>query len=83
LLWGGAYLATAWAYTVAPWLLLVFALEKALYVRHYAAGLQAYKTWAPNAKRDSLTHLFFCIYGLGDAVFGGLFVVILAVELAR
>lgn len=71
MLWGLAYIAVANHYAKVPWLLAVFALEKAAYV----------VTWLIwfSAKGDGLgvlyeqsfvTGLFYSVYGINDLVFG-------------
>jgi len=63
LVWGLAYLSTAWSYSHTPWTMAVFALEKAFYAAHWARTVRSLKL----PKGDFLSTFFFSLYGLGDA----------------
>jgi len=69
LVWGLAYLSTAWSYSHTPWTMAVFALEKAFYAAHWARTVRSLKL----PKGDFLSTFFFSLYGLGDAASGALF----------
>ena len=76
-LWGFAYLAAARSYRNVPFLLLVFFVEKMVYV-------VAWLTWLSNkghtlpqiAATSPITAGFFSSYGAGDGLFGLFFGVI-------
>ncbi|WP_417348839.1 hypothetical protein [Ferrimonas sp.] len=70
MLWGGAYIAASHRHLQLPWLSLVFAAEKALYVGAWILwmreqGQQLSSIFA----QDWLTGVFFTIYGANDALF--------------
>lgn len=71
MLWGLAYIAVATDHARVPWLVGVFALEKAAYVATWLIWF--------NARGDSLgalfeqsfvTGLFYSVYGANDLLFG-------------
>ena len=71
MLWGLAYLAVARNYAAVPTLVLVFAIEKAIYVTTWIAWMSSWGSdlgsiWT----RDPLTAIFFVIYGPNDLMFG-------------
>ncbi|STZ75412.1 hypothetical protein [Bergeriella denitrificans] len=68
LLWGLAYGSVAANYHKVPYLVAVFALEKAVYVYVWADWLLNNNQLAQLAD-SPMTALFFQIYGLGDLIF--------------
>lgn len=69
LLWGLAFLSVRRAYAAVPLLSGVFILEKAYYVAHWVAWMQAHAAELPAmAEKDPITAFFFTFYGIGDAL---------------
>jgi hypothetical protein len=74
MLWGLAYLSVAKSYRSVPALLLVFTLEKALYVVSWLFWLLTHGSQLPAIwALDSMTAIFYCLYGLLDFVFALVF----------
>jgi hypothetical protein len=70
-LWGLAYLAVARSYPAVPVLVLVFAVEKALYTSSWFVWLANHGSeFGTIWERDPLTAIFFAIYGPNDLLFG-------------
>jgi hypothetical protein len=74
MLWGIAYLVVARNHAAVPALVLVFAVEKAIYVTTWIIWMADYGSdfgaiWA----RDPLTAIFYAVYGPNDLFFGILF----------
>jgi hypothetical protein len=70
LLWGLSHISVAWKYDSVPFLFLVFAFEKLVYVIHWISWLRKRETWIDKVKgTDFNTQVFFHLYGLLDAVF--------------
>mmetsp|Transcript_35701 Transcript_35701/g.72764 ORF Transcript_35701/g.72764 Transcript_35701/m.72764 type:complete len:126 (-) Transcript_35701:285-662(-) len=76
LLWGCAYLSTAWNYNNVPYIFLVFFVEKAFYVFHWAKWLTKKAQWSEKVEGNHRANTFFHVYGAGDAVFGIGFLII-------
>lgn len=76
LLWGMAYIAVRKTYTLLPWLVAVFLIEKIIYVI-------AYINWFSNNsitsvyEQDALAGVFYTIYGANDFIFGLFFALVL------
>lgn len=70
MLWGAAYIAAAPAIRSAPWLALVFALEKLLYAGSWVLWLARHGNLGALFARSKVTALFFAIYGPLDLAFG-------------
>jgi len=74
LLWGLAYGAVAYRYLEVPSLLVVFFVEKMLYVVTWLCWLNTHASKLPELFNTSpLTALFFAVYGAGDLLFGLMF----------
>lgn len=74
LLWGLAYGAVAQRYLELPHLMLVFFVEKMLYVFTWGCWLSKHGSSLPELFNTSpLTALFFSVYGAGDLLFGLMF----------
>lgn len=75
ILWGLAYIACRNAVFTAPYIALVFALEKLLYVVIWGIWLSQFGHTLPHLfEQDLLTGLFYAIYGANDALFMLLFI---------
>lgn len=73
-LWGAAYLATAKHFHVAPYIVLVFAFEKAWYAKRWVTWLREHSGELSDiAAADPGTGLFYASYGAGDALFMAFF----------
>lgn len=71
MLWGLAYLAVANHYAKVPWLLAVFALEKAAYVVTWLLWFSGNGDGLGALYAQSfVTGLFYSVYGVNDLVFG-------------
>ena len=72
ILWGLAYLALARSYESAPWVALVFALEKFYYVAVWITFLQssARPSFAEIAAANPGAASFYRSFGIGDGLFG-------------
>jgi hypothetical protein len=71
MLWGLAYIAVANNYARVPWLLAVFALEKAAYVATWLIWYGSNGAGLGSLYEQSfVTGLFYSIYGVNDLVFG-------------
>lgn len=76
-LWGLAYLATARVYRAAPAIVLVFAVEKAVYAATWFVWLAGHGgDFGAIWRRDPLTAVFYAIYGPNDLLFGLFFLVV-------
>lgn len=74
ILWGLAYGSVATRYRQVPGLLLVFALEKLVYVASWVWWLTAHGGELPAIwSQDLLTALFYYLYGVIDLSFGVFF----------
>ncbi len=74
MLWGLAYAAVATSYASVPWLVLVFAAEKALYVVCWLTWISREGSTLPSVFSQSpLTAAFLAIYGPIDFAFGSFF----------
>ena len=83
ILWGLAYLAVARAYPHVPYLVLVFVIEKLVYVITWVQWLaQSGQTLPGLFTQSPLTAAFFALYGLNDLAFG-LFFAVIAVKTWR
>ncbi len=72
LLWGLTHIAVAWRYDEVPFLFLVFAFEKLVYVRHWINWLRKRDTWIDRVKEtDFGTQVFFHSFAFFDCVFFG------------
>ncbi len=70
MLWGLAYLSVAWRHAAVPTLVLVFALEKAVYSATWFIWLSKHSSdWSAIWQRDPLTATFYAIYGPNDLLF--------------
>jgi hypothetical protein len=70
-LWGLAYLGTARGFRAAPALVLVFAVEKAVYTLTWFVWLADHgSSFGTIWERDPLTAIFYVIYGPNDLLFG-------------
>ncbi|MCG7418949.1 hypothetical protein MHJ97_00695 [Macrococcus epidermidis] len=69
ILWGFAYIAISKNYKHVPYLVLLFAIEKALYVYVWADWLIGDSNKLHEIP-DTLTKIFFTIYGIGDMISG-------------
>jgi hypothetical protein len=71
MLWGAAYASVAKAYRAIPYLVLLFFVEKMLYVLTWLMWLSKNAGTLPALFAESpLTAIFYSIYGAGDLVFG-------------
>ena len=71
ILWGFAYLAVARSYHHVPFLLLVFFVEKMVYVVTWLVWLSDNGQTLPQiAATSPMTARFFTAYGASDALFG-------------
>jgi hypothetical protein len=70
-IWGLAYLGVARSYPAVPALVLVFALEKAIYTATWFIWLAKHAgAFGMIWERDPLTAVFYAIYGPNDLLFG-------------
>ncbi|WP_414044168.1 hypothetical protein ACMGE9_05065 [Macrococcus sp. EM39E] len=76
MLWGLAYISVARNYSKVPYLILVFAIEKALYVYVWAAWLIGDSNQLNELSDFPLTKVFFTIYGIGDLISGLFFAIV-------
>lgn len=71
MLWGLAYIAVARRHEAVPLLLLVFAVEKAVYTATWFIWINEHGgSWIDIWKVDPLTAVFYAIYGPNDLLFG-------------
>lgn len=71
MLWGLAYIAVANHYAKVPWLLAVFALEKAAYVATWFIWYSGNGAGLGSLYEQSfVTGLFYSVYGANDLAFG-------------
>ena len=71
ILWGLAYAAVAQSYRAVPYLVLLFFLEKMLYVVTWLLWLAEHgERWPELFVLSPLTAVFFAVYGAGDLLFG-------------
>lgn len=71
ILWGLAYIAVARAHAAVPWLVAVFAIEKAVYVLTWVVWMNANSASLAAIQEQSVTAwLFYLVYGANDLVFG-------------
>lgn len=71
MLWGAAYASVARAYQAVPYLLLLFFVEKMLYVLTWLLWLSKNAGTLPSLFAESpLTAIFYSVYGAGDLAFG-------------
>lgn len=71
MLWGLAYIAVANHYDKVPWLLAVFALEKAAYVATWFIWYSGNGAGLGSLYEQSfVTGLFYSVYGANDLAFG-------------
>ncbi len=71
ILWGMAYGAVAKSYQSVPTLILVFFVEKMVYVTTWLMWLSKNGSTLPSVFAESpLTGFFFAVYGAGDLAFG-------------
>ncbi len=71
MLWGVAYTSVAKAYRAVPYLVLLFFVEKMLYVLTWLMWLSKNANTLPALFAESpLTAIFYSIYCAGDLVFG-------------
>ena len=76
-LWGLAYLAVSRRYAQVPQLVLVFALEKAVYVVSWVLWMQQHSAQLPRLwVESSHTAMFYTTYGVIDLTFGVFFAVV-------
>ncbi|WP_414044170.1 hypothetical protein [Macrococcus animalis] len=68
LFWGIAYIVISHKYTKVPYLVLFFAIEKALYVFVWSDWLIGDSNRLSELSTQPLTALFFSIYGIGDLI---------------
>lgn len=74
MLWGLAYIAVSGSYAAVPWLVAVFAIEKAAYVMTWLVWIKA-STGALGAiyEQSFAAGLFYTVYGANDLAFGVFF----------
>jgi hypothetical protein len=71
ILWGLAYLAVSRHYAAVPWVVAVFALEKAGYVVSWCWWMQQNSEVLRSVFQDSLlAGMFYAVYGANDFAFG-------------
>ena len=71
MLWGAAYASVAKSYQAVPYLVLLFFVEKMLYVMTWLMWLSKNLDSLPTLFAESpLTAIFYSIYGAGDLLFG-------------
>jgi hypothetical protein len=71
IVWGLAYISVARSYRAVPALVLVFALEKAIYVATWFIWLSNHGgEFSSIYARDPKTAIFYAIYGPNDLIFG-------------
>lgn len=71
MLWGLAYIAVANNYAQVPWLVAVFALEKAAYVLTWFIWFSGHgHGLAALYEQSFVTGLFYSVYGANDLFFG-------------
>jgi len=74
MLWGAAYASVAKSYQAVPYLVLLFFVEKILYVMTWLMWLTKNLDSLPTLFADSpVTAIFYSVYGAGDLVFGVFF----------
>ena len=77
MLWGLAYLAVARRHAAVPWLVAVFAVEKAVYVATWVCWmLQHGNGLGELLQTHPLAGTFFLIYGPNDLAFGVFFLIV-------
>ena len=77
ILWGLAYLGAARSYRHVPYLIVVFAIEKLVYVITWIMWLtQSGQTLPQLFVQSPMTAIFFALYGLNDLVFGVFFAIV-------
>lgn len=83
ILWGLAYLAVARTYPHVPYLVVVFVIEKMVYVITWVQWLaQSGQTLPALFAQSPITAGFFALYGVIDLAFG-LFFAVVAVKTLR
>lgn len=71
ILWGLAYIAVSGRYASVPWLIAVFALEKAAYVLTWLVWMSANSGVLSGIYQQSFfAGLFYTVYGANDLAFG-------------
>ena len=84
ILWGLAYLTVARTYSQVPYLVVVFAVEKLVYVITWILWLtQSGQTLPGLFSQSPITAIFFALYGLNDLVFGLFFAAVATKTLRR
>jgi len=74
MLWGAAYASVAKSYQAVPYLVLLFFVEKMLYVMTWLMWLSKNLDSLPTLFAESpVTAIFYSTYGAGDLVFGVFF----------
>ena len=68
ILWGLAYASMSTAFHSAPYICLVFALEKVFYYQHWHISIVSHGT-----SRAGSAQFFYKVYGIGDQIFAGFF----------
>ncbi len=76
LLWGLLTISVAWDYASVPYLFLVLAVEKLVYVIHWIQWIKKRPEWIDKVNNDINLAPFFHLYGVGDLFFGSAFVAI-------
>lgn len=70
ILWGLAYIVTAYHWREMRWLVAVFCLEKLLYVAHWLMWISAHRDSLGSLfERDFMSGLFLIVYGPTDLLF--------------
>lgn len=69
ILWGLAYIAVYKNYASVPFLLLVFTIEKLVYVLVWLLWMNTHSLGAVY-DQDTLAGIFYTIYGVNDLIFG-------------
>lgn len=71
MLWGAAYASVGRSYQAVPYLVLLFFIEKMLYVVTWLLWLSKNASALPALFAESpLTAMFYSVYGAGDLLFG-------------
>lgn len=70
MLWGLAYIAVSRAYAAVPWLVAVFALEKAAYVLCWLLWMDTGSDLGLVYQQSFFAGLFYTVYGANDLAFG-------------
>ncbi|MGE0433422.1 MAG: hypothetical protein AB7S36_14275, partial [Planctomycetota bacterium] len=77
ILWGLAYIAVARTHPAVPWLVLVFAIEKAVYVATWIVWMANYgNRFGERFSTTPMPAAFFVLYGPNDLAFGVFFLVV-------